>query len=93
MPAKLQLALDRLRSALLKPHQKLSLLTTYLIPHFLHATVLSTPPITTIRDIDSLIRNHVKRVLHLPPGTPSGFFYCGKRDGGLGMPKMEILTA
>jgi hypothetical protein len=31
---KLHAALDRLRSAQLKPHQKLSLLTTYLIPHF-----------------------------------------------------------
>jgi hypothetical protein len=24
--------------------------------------------------------------------TPNGFLYCGKRDGGLGIPKMEILT-
>jgi hypothetical protein len=84
--------LHRLRGASLKPHQKLNLLTTYLIPHFLHATVLAIPPITTIRDMDSLIRVHVKDVLHLPASTPNGLIYCGKRDGGLGVPKLEVLS-
>ena len=84
--------LERCRSAQLKPHQKLSLTTTNLIPHFLHKTVLATPPISTIRAMDQIIRNHVKVVLHLPMSTPNGLLYCSKRDGGLGVPKLETLA-
>jgi hypothetical protein len=43
IPVKLQAALDRLRSALLKPHQTLSLLTTNLIPHFLYTSPFHLP--------------------------------------------------
>ena len=85
---KLQEVLYRLKSAFLKPHQKLDLLTTYLIPHFLHATTIATPSISVIRDMDSLIRVHVKDILHLPSSTPSGLLYCGKRDGGVGVHKL-----
>jgi hypothetical protein len=42
--------------------------------------------------MDQLTRNYIKKILHLPPGTPSGFLYCGKRDGGMGIPKLEILA-
>ena len=42
--AQLETTLERCRSAQLKPHQKLSLTTTHLVPHFLHQTVLATPP-------------------------------------------------
>jgi hypothetical protein len=42
--------------------------------------------------MDSLIRVHVKDVLHLPASTPNGLIYCGKRDGGLGVPKLEVLS-
>ena len=89
---KLRATLRRLGSTLLKPHQKLMLLSTYIIPHFLHATTLTTPPITTIRGLDSIVRTYVKEFLHLPSCTPNGLLYCSKRDGGLGIPKFEILS-
>jgi hypothetical protein len=88
----LRLSLQRLRSAPLKPHQNLNLLTTYILPHFLYTTILAIPPITNIRDLDSLIRTHVKDILHLPACTPNGLIYCSKRDGGLGIPKLETLA-
>jgi hypothetical protein len=90
--AQLETTLERCRSAQLKPHQKLSLTTTHLIPHFLHQTVLATPPVNTLRAMDQTIRSHVKVVLHLPMSTPNGLLYCSKRDGGLGIPKMEVLA-
>jgi hypothetical protein len=90
--AQLETTLERCRSAHLKPHQKLLLTTSHLIPHFLHKTVLATPPISTIRAMDQTIRNHVKVVLHLPMSTPNGLLYCSKRDGGLGVPKLEALA-
>jgi len=85
--------LERCRGAHLKPHQKLSLTTSHIIPHFLHRAVLATPPITTIRAMDQTIRNHLKVVLHLPASTPNGLLYCSKRDGGLGVPKLEALAS
>ena len=84
--------LERCRSALLKPHQKLSLTASHIIPHYLHRAVLATPPISTIRAMDQTIRNHIKVVLHLPMSTPNGLLYCSKRDGGLGVPKLEALA-
>jgi len=88
----LRLSLVRLRCAPLKPHQKLHLPTTYILPHFLYTTVLAIPPISTIRDMDSLIRTHVKDILHLPACKPNGLIYCSKCDGGLGVPKLETLA-
>ena len=59
---KLQQALQRLGSASLKPHQKLNLLSTHIIPYFLHAISLANPPITLVRNMDSSIRTHVKDI-------------------------------
>jgi len=42
--------------------------------------------------LDFLIRRHVKDLLHLQASTPNGLIYCGKRDGGLGIPKIETLS-
>jgi hypothetical protein len=42
--------------------------------------------------MDSLIRNHIKDVLHLPTSTPNGFLYYAKCDGRLGIHKREIMT-
>ena len=84
--------LERCRGAQLKPHQKLLLTTSHNIPHFLHKAVLATPRISTIRAMDQIIRNHVKVVLHLPMSTPNALLYCSKRDGGLGITKLEALV-
>jgi len=62
-----------------QPHQKLILLTTFIIPHFLYATTLPVLPIT-IRTTDSLISAHVKDFLHLPASNPNGLLYGSKRD-------------
>lgn len=42
--------------------------------------------------MDSLIRVQVKDILYLPACTPNGLIYCCKRDGGLGIPKLETLA-
>jgi hypothetical protein len=41
--------------------------------------------------MDQSIRNSAKLILHLPMCNPNGLMYCGKRDGGLGIPKLETL--
>jgi hypothetical protein len=88
----LRTTLERCRCALLKPHQKLSLITNHILPHFIHEAVLATPPTSTIRAMDQEIRKSIKLILHLPMSTPNGLLYCRKKDGGLGIPRLETLV-
>jgi len=71
---------------------KLHLLTSYMIPYFLHTTSLAAPSVTVIGSLDSLIRKSIKEILHLPMCTPNGLLYCRKRDGVLGVPKLESVS-
>jgi hypothetical protein len=84
--------LTRLKQALLKPFQKTNPLSTYIIPHFLHSAILAMTPLSTLRNMDSLIRTNTKEILHLPQCTPNGLIYCSKRDGGLAIPKLETFV-
>jgi hypothetical protein len=53
-----------------------------MIPYFLHTTSLTSPSTT----------KNIKEILHLPLCTPDGLLYCRKRDGGLGVPKLENIS-
>jgi hypothetical protein len=39
--------------------------------------------------MDRDLRDSIKRIYHLPQCTADGLIFCGKRDGGLGIPKLE----
>ena len=84
--------LRRVRSLALKPHQKVDLISTYLVPHYLYQLVVATPPVTLLRELDQELRVAVKDIFHLPHSTTNGVIYSGKRDGGLGFPKLETLV-
>jgi hypothetical protein len=58
--------LTRVERLSLKPYQKAQLISTYLVPQFLYAIILSIPPITMIRRLDAAIRDSIKKVYHLP---------------------------
>ncbi|KMQ87549.1 r2 protein [Lasius niger] len=68
--------IDRVKTLPIKPMQKLTLLRTYLLPRFTHGLVTCPPPKETLRNIDSIIRSGVKRILHLHETTNSAFMYC-----------------
>ncbi|KXZ75867.1 hypothetical protein TcasGA2_TC034495 [Tribolium castaneum] len=84
--------LHRVQRLALKPHQKLELISRYLVPHFLYKLVVTIPSITLIRQLDQELRVVVKQICHLPQSTADGMIYCRKVDGGLGIPKLEIVT-
>lgn len=76
----------------LKPHQKLELIQTYILPHFIYSLTINVPPKGTLKLLDSEIRQQLKEILHLPLSTATGFFYTPKKDGGLGFIKFQNLV-
>lgn len=84
--------IERVKALRLKPMQKVNLLQTYLVPHYLHQLVISLPARTFLDAMDQELRVAVKQVLHLPQSICNGVIYCSRRDGGLGFPKMQELV-
>ena len=76
----------------LKPHQKVELITRFLVPHYLYQLVLASPSTLALRQLDQDLRVVIKQIYHLPQATANGLIYCGKRDGGLGIPRFEVLV-
>lgn len=78
--------LDRISKACLKPQQKVTVLTRYLIPRYLHSLVLGRMRKQSLEKLDVLTRAAVRRWLHLPHDLPLGFFHAPIATGGLGIP-------
>lgn len=78
--------LDRITKARLKPQQRLTVLTKYLIPKYLHALVLGRLHKRSLEKLDVLTRAAVRRWFHLPNDLPLGFFHAPASAGGFGVP-------
>lgn len=81
--------IKRIRTLALKPYQKADLFLSYVLPHFIYNLVISPPSDSTLKLLDSEIRQEIKEILHLMPSTAMGFFYTPKNSGGLGIPRLE----
>lgn len=88
----LQACIGRIKKLALKPHQKVELLAKYIVPHYLYGLILGNPSTTQIKQLDQGLKVAVKEYLHLPQSTANGLIYAGKKDGGLGFPKLEIVV-
>jgi hypothetical protein len=66
----------------------------YLVPHYLYRLVVAIPPVTLIRQLDQELRGVIKRICHLPQSTADGllYSYCGMKDGGLRILKLETIA-
>jgi len=82
--------LTRLKGLALKPMQKIALLNSHIVLHYLYKLSINVPTITLIRKLDLELCVAVKDI-HLPHSTASGLLYCSKQDGGLAVPKLETL--
>ncbi|KMQ92432.1 r2 protein [Lasius niger] len=76
----------------LKPHQKINLIRTYLLPRFIHELIASPPPTWALIKINHEIKQTIKRILHLHPSTTDGLIYSSKSHGGLGILRIEIIV-
>ncbi|KAG7196445.1 hypothetical protein KM043_018855 [Ampulex compressa] len=78
--------LDRLTKAPLKPQQRLKILRCFLIPRFYHALVLAGTTLGKLRALDRQVREAIRRWLRLPHDTANAYFHTPCRMGGLGIP-------
>ncbi|KAF0304402.1 Retrovirus-related Pol polyprotein from type-1 retrotransposable element R2 [Amphibalanus amphitrite] len=82
--------LQELRRAPLKPHHRLQILRTNVLPAAMHAMVLGDVRKATLRRLDQTIRSAVREFLHLPKDTPTAFLHAHPTDGGLGIPELRL---
>lgn len=76
----------------LKPHQKINMIRTYLLPRFIHKMVASTPSLGSLRQLDQEVKQQVKQILHLHQTTTDGVIYTSKSHGGLGIQRVENIV-
>ena len=67
--------LTYLSKALLKPQQRLILLTQHLIPSLLHKLTFTDTKLRTLNGLDCLVRNFTRRWLRLPKDTSLCVFH------------------
>lgn len=84
--------IKNVRRLYLKPYQKIGLIQTFILPHFIYSLTINAPSKGTLKMLDSEIRQHIKEILRLPISTTNGFFYTPKKDGGLGFIKFQNLV-
>jgi hypothetical protein len=51
--------------------------------------VLAMVPMTTVCRMEQDLRRTAKTIYHLPKCTANGLLHCGKKNRGLGIPKLE----
>lgn len=90
--ARLRETVRSISSLALKPQQKVELLARYVLPHYIYAFVAGAVSPTELRRLDQLLRVTVKNYLHLPQSIADGLLYAGKKDGGLGFPRLETIV-
>ncbi|CAK9799114.1 Retrovirus-related Pol polyprotein from type-2 retrotransposable element R2DM [Anthophora plagiata] len=76
----------------LKPHQKVNLIRTYLLPRYIHNLVANPPPLGLLDKIDHEIKSIIKEILHLHPSTTDGLIYTEKSHGGLGVQRVANIV-
>ena len=88
---KIESQLTELKKAPLKPHQRMAILRSHVLPGAQHSLVLGDIRRATLRRLDQIIRSAVRGFLHLPKVTPSAFIHAHPTDGGLGIAELRYL--
>lgn len=82
----LEVELQRITRAPLKPQQRLTILRCFLVTRYYHRLVLAGCTLKILRLLDLQVRSAVRRWLRLPKDVPVAYFHTPCRDGGLGIP-------
>lgn len=90
---KLVTMLGQLKSAPLKPWQKLYVVQKHVIPMLYHSLQCLTITAGRLKAFDGKIKKFVKDTLHLPLTTPDAYLYAPQKHGGLGLQNLTISVA
>src|SRR5258705_3478217 len=85
--------LGNLGAAALKPHQKLYLLRSFLVPSAIYGLSLGRLTKGLLQNFDLEVRRFVKKTLRLPASVSDSFLYADVASGGLGVPCLTHLIA
>ena len=69
----------------LKPHQRLYILRTYILPRFNHRMMFEKVTCNTLDRLDKIVREYVRKWLKLLTDVPISAFYADIASGGLGL--------
>jgi hypothetical protein len=83
--------LEKLQKLPLKPHQKIDLLRSHVIPIFIYQLINLELYPKLLKQIDLFIRRTIRTILHLPISLSIEFFYIPVREGGLQIPLLNEL--
>lgn len=90
----LSTVLKRVKKLSLKPHQKVNLISSYILPHYLYTLITLPANVTLLRELDRTVRVIIKDILHQEQSRADASLYAPTKDGGLAIPRLEwIATA
>lgn len=82
--------LKRVNDAVLKPQQKLEIITKVIIPGVFHQAILGNASQEELNSIDIHVRKTVKKVMHFPNDIPNAYIHAPVKCGGMGVPELLI---
>ena len=86
----LEKKLIRVDKSCLRPQQKLLAVRQHILPGLYHVLVFSKCGKGNLLTLDRNIRWYVRKWCHLPKDTAKAFFHAALKDGGLGIPSLEL---
>ena len=87
--AKLTRWLGNLQKYRLKPETRVEIVRQSILGKMAYTLRNCDVNRQVLEKMDRAIRGYAKRVLHLPPGTPSSWFYLNLSKGGLGLRQLR----
>lgn len=80
--------LNLIRTAPLRPQQKLWAVKSKILPSFYHCLVLGGYSFKVLKAADVAVRGILRQILHLPKDLHVAAFHSSVADGGLGVPSL-----
>lgn len=88
MESQLQVWIQRIDEAPLKPSQKVVILNEFALPRLIYSADHANETSVRLTRLDGMVKRAVKAWLRLPQSTCDGLLYSWRRDGGLGIQRL-----
>lgn len=86
----IQIKLERIKDAMLKPQQKLEIISKVVMPMLYHQAILGNSSQEELSSTDIQVRTIVRSIMHFPHDVPNNYIHAPVRCGGLGIPELTI---